>query len=191
MTCNCSLPSGRKAQRLGLGFWLSHHTSPPIWHLQRFPEHSVECHTAQCPPRSSVLLHLYLLLCHPISRLTLTPPWQFWDITTFGKLSWAGFGASALSSYTHIPLLSASRIILQMTLYGFLSTLGYIRLKRGIIFLFIPISQGLTQCRRSTGDSGTNQSCNKLIIPSGTINFCHYSGKRTFYSKWNKLSHFG
>lgn len=89
------------------------------------------------------------------------------------------------SHYTH-SLLSTYRILLKMTLHGFLSTLDYMRLKRGITFLFIAISW-----RCSTDDSRTNQSCNKLIIPFCPINFCHYSGKCTLYLKRIKLSRVG
>lgn len=143
-------------------------------------------------PGSPDLFHLYLFLCPSnFPRPTPTPPWQSWDITIFWKLSWARFGASALCSpHTHIPLPSTYHIILQMTLYGFLSTLDYMRLKRGIICLFIPLSQGLIQCRCSTDDSRTNQSCNKLIIPLCAINFVTIL-INAFYLKQNKLRYFG
>ena len=56
---------------------------------------------------------------------------------------------------THtVPYPALNRIInrLKITLYGFLSTLDHMHLKRGIIVLFIPASQGLIQCRESTDD---------------------------------------
>lgn len=163
-TANSSLLLRRKVWGLVLTFLplprLSHHTSPPIWHINNSLSTVWNITLHNCPSWILYPPPPDLLLCHLgfFSRLTPMTPWQFWYRHFWETLlSWIRRPWSVLPLHIH-PLLSTYHIMLQMTLYGFLFTLDYMCPKRGIILLFIPVSQDLIRCRCSTDGSWTNQS---------------------------------
>lgn len=100
------------------------------------------------PPPSSLLGNLRL----PAAYFSLTTLWRQHHLLETLR-SW-GWYPALRSHRTHLPLPSTCRMTLKkMTLYRFLPILDYASLKRGMMFLFIPVPQGLVPNRWSTDDS--------------------------------------